>query len=68
MSGIKILIVFIVIGEGGLGGVLGFGVVDKVFMFENLVYLVILLEGCVVILYKDLNRVEEVVNNLKLLL
>ena len=66
MSGIKTPIISVVIGEGGSGGALGLGVVDKVFMLENSVYSVISPEGCAAILYKDPSKVEEAANNLKL--
>lgn len=53
MSGLKVPIISIVIGEGGSGGALGIGVADKVFMLENSIYSVISPEGCAAILWKD---------------
>ena len=66
MSGIKVPIVSIVIGEGGSGGALGLGVSDKIFMFENAVYSVISPEGCAAILYKDASKAPEAAENLKI--
>lgn len=66
MSGLKIPIISIVIGEGGSGGALALGVGDKVFMLENSVYSVISPEGCAAILFKDSSKVEEAANNLKI--
>ncbi|HAB16564.1 MAG TPA: acetyl-CoA carboxylase carboxyltransferase subunit alpha [Verrucomicrobiota bacterium] len=42
-----------VIGEGGSGGALGFGVADRVLILENAYYSVISPEGCAAILWKD---------------
>ena len=53
MSGLKVPVISVVIGEGGSGGALGLGVSDKIFMLENSVYSVISPEGCAAILYKD---------------
>jgi acetyl-CoA carboxylase carboxyl transferase subunit alpha len=66
MSGIKVPIVSIVIGEGGSGGALGLGVSDKIFMLENAVYSVISPEGCAAILYKDASKAPEAAENLKI--
>ncbi len=46
-------IIATVIGEGGSGGALAFGVADRVLMLENSVYSVITVEGCAAILWKD---------------
>jgi len=43
----------VVIGEGGSGGALGIGVMDKVLILENAYYSVISPEGCAAILWKD---------------
>lgn len=66
MSGIKVPIVSIVIGEGGSGGALGLGVSDKIFMLENAIYSVISPEGCAAILYKDASKAPEAAENLKI--
>lgn len=67
MSRIKIFVILIVIGEGGSGGVFVLVVVDRVFMLEYLIYLVFLLEGFVLILWKDVIRVKEVVEVMKII-
>lgn len=61
MVELKVLIICIVIGEGGFGGVLVLGVGDCIVMLEYVVYLIIILEGCVLILWKDVGKVKEVV-------
>jgi len=43
----------VVIGEGGSGGALGIGVMDRVLILENAYYSVISPEGCAAILWKD---------------
>ncbi|MBM3907346.1 MAG: acetyl-CoA carboxylase carboxyltransferase subunit alpha [Gemmatimonadetes bacterium] len=53
MSELKVPIIGTVIGEGGSGGALALGVVDRVLMFEHSVYSVITVEGCAAILWKD---------------
>lgn len=58
---LSVLVICIVIGEGGFGGVLVIGVGDKVNMFQYSIYLVILLEGCVFILWKSVDKVLLVV-------
>jgi acetyl-CoA carboxylase carboxyl transferase subunit alpha len=52
LSGIKVPIVSIVIGEGGSGGALALAVADRVYMMENSIYSVISPEGCAAILWK----------------
>lgn len=66
MSGLKVPIISVVIGEGGSGGALGLGVSDKIFMLENSVYSVISPEGCAAILYKDASKAPEAAENLKI--
>jgi len=63
---IKVPVIAIIIGEGGSGGALAFGVADKVFMLEYSMYSVISPEGCASILYKDISKTEEAANALKL--
>ena len=53
MSGLKTIILSVVIGEGGSGGALGIGVSDRLLMLENAYYSVISPEGCASILWKD---------------
>ncbi|UVK77119.1 MAG: acetyl-CoA carboxyltransferase subunit alpha [Sodalis sp. Fle] len=56
MSGLRIPIVCIVIGEGGSGGALAIGVGDKVNMLEYSTYSVISPEGCASILWKNAKK------------
>ncbi len=58
MSQIKVPTIGIIIGEGGSGGALALGVVDKLFMLENSIYSVISPEACATILWKDKSKVE----------
>ncbi|MFH1190643.1 MAG: acetyl-CoA carboxylase carboxyltransferase subunit alpha, partial [Candidatus Omnitrophota bacterium] len=53
MMGLTVPIVAVVIGEGGSGGALGVGVVDRLAVLENSYYSVISPEGCAAILWKD---------------
>ncbi|MDD4202760.1 MAG: acetyl-CoA carboxylase carboxyltransferase subunit alpha, partial [Candidatus Omnitrophica bacterium] len=52
MTNLATPIIGFVIGEGGSGGALGIGVVDKVYVLENAYYSVISPEGCAAILWK----------------
>ena len=56
LSGLKTPIISIVIGEGGSGGALAFGVCDKLLMLENSIYSVISPEGCASILWGKTNE------------
>lgn len=58
----------IIIGEGGSGGALGFGVSDQVVMLENAVYSILSPEGFAAILFKDKDgsRKEEAAELMKL--
>ena len=51
LSGLKTPIISVVIGEGGSGGALAFGVCDRLLMLENSIYSVISPEGCASILW-----------------
>ena len=59
MSGLKIPIVSLVIGEGGSGGALAIGVSDRLLMLQYSIYSVISPEGCASILWKSAERAEE---------
>lgn len=65
MAGLKVPITAIVIGEGGSGGALAFGVADKVYMCENSIYSVISPEGCAAILFKDAAKAPEAAESLR---
>lgn len=66
MSALKVPVVSVVIGEGGSGGALALGVADRMFMLSNAVFSVASPEACASILWKDLDRVEEMANVLKI--
>lgn len=59
MSGLRVPLISIVIGEGGSGGALALCTADKVYMLENAVYSVISPDGCASILWKDAERVAD---------
>ncbi|MCY3020213.1 MAG: acetyl-CoA carboxylase carboxyltransferase subunit alpha [Planctomycetota bacterium] len=66
MSGLKVPIVCIVIGEGGSGGALAIGVGDRFLIQEYAYFSVISPEGCASILWKDAERKAEAATALKL--
>jgi len=66
MTGIRVPIVTVVIGEGGSGGALGIGVSNKVFMMEYSVYSVISPEGCASILFRDAKLAEKAAESLRI--
>ena len=51
LAGLRTPIISVVIGEGGSGGALAFGVCDRLLMLENSTYSVISPEGCASILW-----------------
>ena len=65
MSGLKVPIISVVIGEGASGGALGIGVCDVMIMMENTWYSVISPEGCASILFRDASRAEDAAEALK---
>lgn len=65
MSGLRVPIIGVVIGEGASGGALGIGVCDRMLMLENTWYSVISPEGCASILYRDAKKAEEAAEALK---
>lgn len=66
MSALNVPTVGIVIGEGGSGGALGIGVVDRLLILENAYYSVISPEGCAAILWKDRAKAPDAARALKL--
>jgi acetyl-CoA carboxylase carboxyl transferase subunit alpha len=66
MSGLKIPIVTVVIGEGGSGGALALGVADRVLMLEHSTYSVISPEGCAAILWNNGSKANEAADLLKI--
>lgn len=59
MSSLKVPILSVIIGEGGSGGALAFGVANEVWMLENSIYSILSPEGFASILWKDSTRAEE---------
>ncbi|MEG2441245.1 MAG: acetyl-CoA carboxylase carboxyltransferase subunit alpha [Acetivibrio sp.] len=66
MSGLKVPVVSIVIGEGGSGGALAIAVADEVWMLENSIYSILSPEGYATILWKDSKRGKEAADVMKL--
>ncbi|MDR1456460.1 MAG: acetyl-CoA carboxylase carboxyltransferase subunit alpha [Puniceicoccales bacterium] len=66
MSTLLVPIIGVVIGEGGSGGALGIGVVDRLLIFENAYYSVISPEGCAAILWNDRTKAPEAAKALRL--
>jgi len=66
MSGFKVPIICIVIGEGGSGGALALGVGDELIMLENSTYSVISPEGAAALLWKDSGRAQEAAETMKI--
>ena len=66
MSGLKVPIVSIVIGEGGSGGALALGVSDHIHMLENATYSVISPEGAAALLWKDASLAEQAAETTKI--
>ena len=65
MSGLKVPIISVVIGEGASGGALGIGLCDRMIMMENTWYSVISPEGCASILFRDAKRAQDAAEELK---
>ncbi len=65
MSGLKVPIISVVIGEGASGGALGIGLCDVMLMMKNTWYSVISPEGCASILFRDANRAQDAAEALK---
>ena len=66
MSGLKVPIICIVIGEGGSGGALALGVGDKLLMLENSTYSVISPEGAASVLWKDSGKARQAAESMKI--
>ena len=65
MSDIKVPILAIIIGEGGSGGALAFGLSNEVWMLENSIYSILSPEGFASILWKDSSRASEAAEIMK---
>jgi acetyl-CoA carboxylase carboxyl transferase subunit alpha len=66
MSGLKVPVLCIVIGEGGSGGALGIGVGDRLLIQEFAYFSVISPEGCASILWKDAERKADAAEALRI--
>lgn len=66
MSGLKVPVLSIIIGEGGSGGALALAVADEVWMLENSIYSVLSPEGFASILWKDSSKAKEAAEVMKL--
>ncbi|MFJ5621903.1 acetyl-CoA carboxylase carboxyl transferase subunit alpha [Peribacillus loiseleuriae] len=66
MSGLKVPIICIVIGEGGSGGALALGVGDRLLMLENSTYSVISPEGAAALLWKDASQAKRAAETMKI--
>ncbi|MBQ2283397.1 MAG: acetyl-CoA carboxylase carboxyltransferase subunit beta [Agathobacter sp.] len=59
MSGLKVPVLCLMIGEGGSGGALALAVGNEVWMMENATYAILSPEGFASILWKDGSRAKE---------
>ena len=66
LSGLKVPVIAIVIGEGSSGGALALGVGNRVIMLENAIYSILSPEGYASILWKDASRAKEAAEKMKL--
>lgn len=64
MAELKTPIIGVIIGEGGSGGALALGVVDKLVMLQYSTYSVISPEGCASILWKSASKAPEAAETL----
>ena len=65
MSGLKVPVVSIIIGEGGSGGALAMATADEVWMLENSIYSILSPEGFASILWKDSSTAKEAAEVMK---
>lgn len=66
MATLKTQTISVVIGEGGSGGAIAFGVSDRILMLEHTIYSVISPEGYASILWKDSTRSREAAAAIKI--
>ena len=66
MSGLKVPVVSIIIGEGGSGGALAMATADEVWMLDNSIYSILSPEGFASILWKDSSKAKEAAEVMKL--
>ena len=66
MSGLKVPVLTIVIGEGGSGGALAMAVANEVWMLENAIYSILSPEGFASILWKDSKKAPDAARVMKI--
>ena len=66
MSGLRVPIISVIMGEGGSGGALGLALANRVLMLSGAVYSVVSPEGCASILWKTADRASEAADALKI--
>jgi len=66
MSGLRVPVVSVVVGEGGSGGALALGVADRLLMLENAIFSVCSPEACASILWKDGTKAAAAAQSLRL--
>ncbi len=66
MSGLKVPVLSIVIGEGGSGGAIAMAVANEVWMMENSIYSILSPEGFASILWKDSKKAKEAAEVMKM--
>lgn len=66
MSGLKVPVLSIIIGEGGSGGALAMATADEVWMLENSIYSILSPEGFASILWKDSSKAKEAAKVMRL--
>lgn len=66
MSGLKVPILTLMIGEGGSGGALALAVANEVWMLENAIYSILSPEGFASILWKDSSKAKKGAEGMKL--
>lgn len=66
MSGLKVPVLSVIIGEGGSGGALALAVGNEVWIMENATYSILSPEGFASILWKDSKRADEAAEVMKI--
>ncbi|MDD2509833.1 MAG: acetyl-CoA carboxylase carboxyltransferase subunit alpha [Syntrophomonas sp.] len=66
LSALEVPVIAVVSGEGGSGGALALAVADRLLMHSNAVFSVASPEACASILWKDLERVEDMARAMKI--
>ncbi|MCI9026085.1 MAG: acetyl-CoA carboxylase carboxyltransferase subunit beta [Dorea sp.] len=66
MSGLRVPVLSVIIGEGGSGGALAMATADEVWMLENSIYSILSPEGFASILWKDSSKAEEAAGVMRL--